>query len=71
MSARWYKIVGADDLDAWLSRGDCVTGSPRMTADGSRAMVKLSAQVDGSMTRAAALAEVAGSDWRTDSPGPS
>lgn len=42
-----------------------------MTADGSRAMVKLSAQVDGSMTRAAALAEVAGSDWRTDSPGPS
>ena len=64
MSKRWYMIVGAADLDLWLARPDCVTQTARTSLDGSLAIVKLSAQADGSMTHAQALALVQTDDWQ-------
>lgn len=71
MSARWYKIVDAADVDTWMEHADCVTETPRTSADGSKAVLKFSTQVDGSIAHAAAISAMAGSEWRADSPGPS
>ena len=64
MSKRWYMVVSIGDLDEWLARADCVTETARTSLDGSLAIVKLSAQADGSMTHAQALALVQTDDWQ-------
>mgnify|MGYP003662224807 CR=1 FL=1 len=67
MIERWYMIVGIGDLDEWLARADCVTQTARTSLDGSLAIVKLSAQADGSLTHAQALALVQTDAWQGDS----
>ena len=67
MIERWYMIVGIGDLDEWLARADCVTGTARTSVDGSLAIVKLSAQADGSLTHAQARALVVTEPWQEDS----
>ena len=66
MIARFYRVVAAGDVEAEKASATCQTTRPRYSIDKGSAILRHGSRVDGSITHAAALALVSGSDWTAE-----
>jgi hypothetical protein len=63
MSDRYYKIIPAADASAAMANPLCVTTWPRLSLDDTKALLKYTEQVPGSVTHAEIMVILQTSDW--------
>jgi hypothetical protein len=66
MSERYYKIVPAEDVETEMAHSSCVTTWPRYAIDNTKALLKYTEQVSGSVTHAEIQVILQTSDWNVD-----